>query len=359
MAGGSGTRFWPRSRRRMPKQFLKFGSERTLLQETAERCRPLISAERTWIVTGRDHAEEVGRQLNDVATSRVVIEPCGRNTAPCIGLAALMIHSSDPDGVMLVMPSDHVIRPAAEFQAAVQTAVGLIEQLSNRLVLFGVPPTYPATGFGYIHRGELLTVDDSSEQFCRTSAFHVAEFREKPDATTAANYLASGEYFWNCGIFVWRAATILKAIEQHAPDVNARLNALRPAIGTAQWSEILCAEFPRMPSISIDYAVLEKAAEVCVLPATFEWDDVGSWQAMTRLLPQDEAQNTVDGPFCSVNTNGCVVATSNDHLIATYGVRDLIIVHTPTVTLVADKHDESAMRQLVAELERRGLSEYL
>ena len=363
----------------MPKQFLKFGSDRTLLQETAERCRPLISAERTWIVTGRDHAEEAERQLNDVATSRVVVEPCGRNTAPCIGLAALMIHATDPEGVMLVMPSDHVIRPAAEFQAAVQRAVGLIEQSPNRLVLFGVPPTYPATGFGYIHRGESLATDDGSEQFCRTgtparrmsddgqecpsydssSAFQVAEFREKPDATTAANYLASGEYFWNCGIFVWRAATILQAIEQHAPDVAARLNALRPAIGTTQWAGALNAEFPRMPVISIDYAVIEKADDVCVLPATFEWDDVGSWQALTRLLPQDEAENTVDGRFCGVNTNGCVVATSSEHLIATYGVRDLIIVHTPTATLVADKHDESAMRQLIAELERRGLSEYL
>ena len=353
MAGGSGTRFWPRSRRRLPKQFLKFGSDRTLLQETAERCRPLISAEQTWIVTGRDHAEEAGRQLNDVATSRVIVEPCGRNTAPCIGLAALMIHASDPDGVMLVMPSDHVIRPAAEFQAAIQRAVGLIEQSPNRLVLFGVPPTYPATGFGYIHRGERLASDD------RSSAFHVAEFREKPDSTTAADYLASGEYFWNCGIFVWRAATILQAIEQYAPDVASRLNALRPAIGTPQWADALNAEFPRMPSISIDYAVLEKAADVCVLPATFEWDDVGSWQALTRLLPHDGAENTVDGKFCGVNTNGCVVATSSEHLIATYGVHDLIIVHTPTATLVADKHDESAMRQLIAELERRGLSEYL
>lgn len=361
MAGGSGTRFWPRSRRRLPKQFLKFGSDRTLLQETADRCRPLISADQTWIVTGRDHAEETGRQLDDVATSRVVIEPCGRNTAPCIGLAALMIHATDPDGVMLVMPSDHVIRPTAEFQAAVQRAAALIEQAPNRLVLFGVPPTYPATGFGYIHRGELIAKADGQEcpSYEQWAAFHVAEFREKPDGTTAAGYLASGEYFWNCGIFVWRAATILQAIEQHAPEIASRLNVLRSAIGTPQWGIALSTEFPRMPSISIDYAVLEKAAEVCVLPATFEWDDVGSWQALTRLLPQDAANNTVDGSFCGVNTNGCVVATSSEHLVATYGVRDLIIVHTPTATLVADKHDESAMRQLTAELERRGLSEFL
>ena len=352
MAGGSGTRFWPRSRRRLPKQFLKFGSERTLLQETVERCRPLIPAERTWIVTGRDHADETGRQLADVSPSRVLIEPCGRNTAPCIGLAALLVHAVDSEGVMLVMPSDHFIRSTSEFQRAVQRAIGLIEQSPNRPVLFGVPPTYPATGFGYIHRGEPLASDHGS-------AFRVAEFREKPDSATAASYLASGDYFWNCGIFVWRADTILRAIEQHAPEVAARLNALRPAIGTDQWPDAFEAEFPQMPSISIDYAVLERASEVCIVPATFEWDDVGSWPALSRLLPQDTAGNTSDGSFCGVNTNGCVIASSNEHLVATYGVCDLVIVYTPTATLVADKHDETAMRQLIAELERRGLTDFL
>ena len=352
MAGGSGTRFWPRSRRQLPKQFLKFGGESTLLQETAARCRPLISAAHTWVVTGRDHADETARQLADIVPSQVLVEPCGRNTAPCIGLAALLVQAVDPEGVMLVMPSDHIIRPAAEFQAAAQRAVALIQQSPNRLVLFGVPPTYPATGFGYIHRGATIGLD--SDQ-----AFRVAEFREKPDAGTAASYLASGDCLWNCGIFVWRATTILQAIEQHAPEVAAQLEALRPAIGTTQWAGALEAEFPRMPSISIDYAVLEKADDVCVVPATFEWDDVGSWQALLRLLPQDTAGNSVDGPFCGINTNGCVIASSNEHLIATYGVRDLIIVHTPTATLVADKHDETAMRQLITELERRGLTEFL
>lgn len=292
---------------------------------------------------------------------------------------------------MLVMPSDHVIRPASEFQAAVQRAIALIEQSPNRLVLFGVPPTYPATGFGYIHRGDPIASDCDSDAPDKSqssvgfsprlsgdnasawaeahatgtfvgrinSAFRVAEFREKPDAATAAIYLASGDYFWNCGIFVWRAETILQAIEQHAPEVAARLHALRPAIGTSQWSDALNAEFPTMPSISIDYAVLEKAAEVCVVPATFEWDDVGSWPALSRLLPQDAAGNTSDGLFCGVNTNGCVIASSSEHLVATYGVCDLVIVHTPTATLVADKHDESAMRQLIAELERRRLTDFL
>ncbi len=352
MAGGSGTRFWPRSRRRLPKQFLKFGGDLTLLQETAVRCRSLNPAERTWIVTGRDHAEETARQLTDVAPSHLLVEPCGRNTAPCIGLAAMQIHAVDPDAVMLIMPADHVIQPVSEFQRNVQQAITLIEQSSKRLILFGVPPTYPATGFGYIHRGEALRSKTGS-------AFRVAEFREKPDAATAASYVASGEFFWNCGIFVWRAETILRQIEQHAPDISARLNALRPMIDTPKWAEQLQAEFPRMPSISIDYAVLEKSADVCVIPATFAWDDVGSWQALSRLSPQDENGNTADGLFCGVHTSGCVIGSTDQHLVAAYGVHDLVIVHTPTATLIADKHDETAMRQLIAELERRGLMEFL
>ena len=352
MAGGSGTRFWPRSRRQRPKQFLKFGGEFTLLQDTAARCRPLIPAERTWVVTGRDHADETARQLADVAPSHLLIEPCGRNTAPCIGLAAMQVHAADPDAVMLIMPADQVIQPVAEFQRSVKQAIALIEQSPERLVLFGVPPTYPATGFGYIHRGEALASKTGS-------AFRVAEFREKPDAATAASYVASGDFFWNCGIFVWRADTILRQIEQHAPDISARLNVLRPVIGTPRWAEQLQAEFPRMPSISIDYAVLEKSAEVCVIPATFTWDDVGSWPALSRLLPQDADGNTVDGLFCGVQTSGCVVGSTDQHLVATFGVSDLIIVHTPTATLVADRRDETAMRQLIAELERRGLTNFL
>ncbi len=352
MAGGSGTRFWPRSRRQLPKQFLTFGSDRTLLQETAARCQPLIPAERTWVVTGRGHADETMRQLADVPPSQVLVEPCGRNTAPCIGLAALQVQAVDLDAVLLVLPADHVIRPVSEFQQAVRQAVALIAQSPERLVLFGVPATSPATGFGYVQRGEALPTDSGP-------AFRVAQFREKPDAATAAGYVASGEYFWNCGLFVWRAETILCQIEQHAPDIAARLNALRPAVGTPRWAEQLEAEFPRMPSRSIDHAVLEKAAEVCVVPATFEWDDVGSWQALSRLLPPDAEGNTVDGLFCGVDTNGCVVGSTDAHLVATFGVHDLIIVHTPTATLVADKRDETAMRRLIAELERRGLTEFL
>lgn len=350
MAGGSGTRFWPQSRRRLPKQFLCFGSDRTLLQETVDRCRDFVPAERTWIVTGFAHASETARQVPEIRDTNVLIEPCGRNTAPCIGLAAMRLLATDPDAVMLVMPADHVIRPLAEFQRTVKQASAIITRDPAALVLFGVVPTYPATGFGYIQRGAAL-VD--------STGFRVAAFREKPDVATATQYLASQDFFWNCGIFVWRAATILEQLERHTPEITTRLRRLQAVVGTEQWSAALAAEFPQMPSVSIDYAVLEKANSVAVVPATFDWDDVGSWQALARLLPADADGNTISGRFCGLNSTGCIVRSSDKHLIATYGVTDLIIVQTPDATLVADKRDENSLRQLIAELERRGLTEFL
>ena len=350
LAGGSGTRFWPQSRRALPKQFLRFGSESTLLQETVARCRAFIPSERTWIVTGSGYSAETARQVPDIPAANILIEPCGRNTAPCIGLAAIQLLVVDPDAVMLVMPADHVIRPAAAFQCVVEQAVAVVERDAESLVLFGAIPTYPATGFGYIQRGDALP---------NSTGFRVAAFREKPDAATAAEYLASQEFFWNCGLFVWRAATILEQLERHAPQIAERLKRLAAIAGTEAWSEVLAAEFPQMPSVSIDYAVLEKSEHVAVVPATFEWDDVGSWPALSRLLPPDSDGNTIDGIFCGANTSGCIVRSSREHLVATFGVRDLVIVHTADATLVADKHDESALRQLIAELERRGLTEFL
>lgn len=349
MAGGSGTRFWPQSRRALPKQFLRFGSDRTLLQEAVDRCRGFVPSERTWIVTGAVHASETARQVPEISETNVLIEPCGRNTAPCIGLAAMRLLATDPDAVMLVMPSDHVIRPVSEFQRTVEQTVAIITQDPAALVLFGVAPTYPATCFGYIQRGEPLI---------GSSGFRVAAFYEKPEVETATQYLATQNFFWNCGLFVWRAATILEQLERHAPEIATRLKRLQ-AVGAEQWSAALAEEFPRMPSVSIDYAVLEKANSVAVVPATFNWDDVGSWQALARLLPADPDGNTISGRHCGVKSTGCIVRSTHQHLIATYGVSDLIIVQTPDATLVADKRDENSLRQLLAELERRGMSEFL
>lgn len=352
MAGGSGTRFWPQSRRTLPKQLLQLTGERTMVQETVSRTSPLIPLERIWVVTNRTQAEETRRQLPAVPAGNVLIEPCGRNTAPCIGLAAVQLLAADPEAVMLVMPSDHVIRPPEVFQQAVARAAAIIERDPQALVLFGVAPSYPATGFGYIERGAALDRADSG-------AYGVESFREKPDAATASQYVESGRFYWNCGIFVWRAARILDALREYEPEIHERLLHLRDAAGTGDWDEAVAREFPAMRSISIDYAVLERAAGVVVLEAPFEWDDVGSWEALPRLLGQDADGNTFDGTCAAVSTRGCIVRTAGEHLVATVGVEDLIIVHTPDATLVAHKDDPEAIRTLLARIEELGLTRYL
>jgi mannose-1-phosphate guanylyltransferase len=352
MAGGSGTRFWPQSRQASPKQLLKLAGDNTMIQETIARTGNWISAERTWVVTNRQQAEETSRQLPDLSSENILIEPCGRNTAPCVGLAAIHLRKQDADAVMLVMPADHVIGPRETFQKAVQVAVEIVEHNPETIVLFGVSPSYPATGFGYIERGTPLKNGHH--------AFQVASFREKPDSKTSQQYLDSGNFYWNCGIFVWRADRMMNALREFEPDIYERLVRLQNSLGTNQWEAALADEFPEMKSISIDHAVLERAGGVCVLEAPFEWDDVGSWQSLTRLLGIDEEGNTIVGPYCGIESRGCIIrSTDEKHLIATIGMENCIIVHTPDATLVARKDDENAIRQLVALIEEQGFERFL
>ncbi len=352
MAGGSGTRFWPQSRHQRPKQLLPLAGPRTMIQDTVDRIAPFIAAEKTWIVTNRRQAVETARQLPQVPADQVLIEPCGRNTAPCIGLAAIRLLDRDPDAVMLVMPADHVIGTKPEFEAAVRGAAEILQNDPAALVLFGVTPTYPATGFGYIERGEPLAG--------HSKVYSVASFHEKPDRETADRFLATGKFYWNCGIFVWRADRILAAIEEYEPEIAEKLDALKPAIDTDNWDDALEKTFPEMKSISIDYAVLERAPGVCVVEAPFAWDDVGSWEALPRLLGEDENGNTVDGMFCGLNSKRCIVrSTVENHLIAVAGMEDCIIVHTPDATLVAKKDNPEAVKHLVALIEKAGYDQFL
>lgn len=351
MAGGSGTRFWPQSRRALPKQFLTMGSPRTLIQKTADRCLPLSATERVWVVTGAQYADETLRQLPWMPADQLLIEPCARNTAPCIGLAAIQLLARDPEAIMLVVPADHLIRPAAEFQAAARHAAEFVSHNPDQLVLFGVPPTSPATGFGYIEQGAAVPH--------HTACYRVAAFREKPDRETAVRYLAAGTFLWNCGIFVWKAQTLLQALAEWQPELHAGLQRLAAVRNSTTWASTLAEEFPRFPSISIDYAVLEHAANVCVMPAPFAWDDVGSWESLARSIPPDATGNTIDGLHCGVETRHCIIRSSSEHLIATAGVEHLMIVHTPEITLIADRRDEAAVKNLLAEVAHRGLTEYL
>lgn len=351
MAGGTGTRFWPASRNDAPKQLLRLVGNATMLRQTLDRLGELVPNERRMVVTNTRLVDAVRKQLPELSSAAVVGEPCKRDTAPCVGLAALLVSRQDADAMMLVMPADHVIQPDERFQAAVRQAVELVDASPGRIVTFGIKPTYAAEIFGYIHRGEKLASNGA--------AFKVLKFKEKPDAATAKKYVDSGEYYWNAGIFVWRASTILDALRKRHPEMLAHLEKIVAAWESNDREAVFEHEFTAIEPISIDYAVMEHATDVAVIEAPFEWDDLGGWQSLARLAGNDEHGNTVIGKHLGFKTSGAIVRGEDGHLIVTLGVKDCIIVHTPNATLVADKNSEEQIRQVVKKLEELGWSDYL
>lgn len=354
MAGGSGTRFWPASRAALPKQLLPLAGDRTLLEDTVARLDGLVTPDRILVVTSARLLDAARRQLPRVPESGLVGEPCKRDTAPCIGLAALLVSRHDPDATMAVMPSDHVIRPSERFEAAIRQAAALVEARPGRLVTFGIRPTYPAEGFGYIQQGEPLTVGPGE-----APAHAVARFREKPPASVAREYLAAGTYLWNAGIFVWKAKTILAALGERQPEMLQRLERIAAAWDTPRRDDAFAAEFAAIKGISIDYAVLEHAADVAVIEAPFTWDDLGGWSAVARQRGADEQGNTIVGRHLGIDSTGTIVHAGDGHLVVTMGLVNMLVVHTPDATLVAERTHEEAVRKVVAELEARGWNEYL
>ncbi len=349
MAGGSGTRFWPLSRKALPKQFLTLSGDRSLIQQAFDRCQPWIPAERTWVVTGKSLATLTHEHLPEVPKEQILLEPAARNTAPCLGLAALCLQIQDPDAIMLVMPADHIIDDTDAFRQDVEQAVQLVNDAPDRLVLFGISPSYPATGFGYIERGDSIG----------NAGYRVAAFREKPDRATAESYLRSGDFYWNSGIFVWRASRILEAIAAHEPELAYGLEQLRPHVGQPDWEQALNNLFPPLKSISIDYAVLEREQSIAVLGANFPWDDVGGWEAVSRLVPADEKGNFVIGNAVTVNSSDCVIRSSENHVIAILGMENCVIVQTPDATLIARRGDDEAIRQIIQSLQNPELERFL
>lgn len=397
MAGGSGTRFWPESRADRPKQLLPLAGERSLLEETVDRLASLVSPERMIIATAARLASAVHEQLPQLPAAAILGEPCKRDTAPCIGLAALHVLRHDPDATLAVMPSDHAIGPAAAFADAIRHAAEFVDSQPERMLTFGIRPTYPAESFGYIERGAPLSANVARtnvlpgaassasvlpanltkndvqsalaepvapEQSGKGNApkpqlFEVVKFREKPPAAVAREYLAAGNFFWNSGIFVWKARTILAALAEYQPEMVAHLQTIAAAVGKFEYQSVFEREFAAIHGISIDYAVLEKSPHVAMLEAPFAWDDVGSWQAMARLRGVDAEGNTVAGKHLGVDTTDSIIRATGEHLIATLGLHDMIVVHTPDATLVANRHDEESIRRIVKLLEERGWTEFL
>jgi mannose-1-phosphate guanylyltransferase len=358
MAGGSGTRFWPLSRTARPKQLLDLAGGRTMIQATVDRLANLAPADRTWVITNRSLAETIADQLPELPGGRIVGEPCKRDTAPAIGLAAMLVAQRDADATMVVMPADHLIQPAEAFQAAIRQAAAIVEERPEALVTFGIKPTYPAEAFGYIERGQQSGVGSRTTG---PPAYEVLRFREKPAKSVAEQYLASGNFYWNSGIFVWKVDTILNALRQFEPEMHGRLQsiAVRADSAPAEFNAILDREFTAIRGKSIDFAVMEHYQPVMVIEAPFTWDDVGSWQALARSRGTDDSGNTVVGKHLGIRKSRTIVRTTDDHLVVTLGLENAIVVHTPDATLVASQDQEEAVREVVQQLEARGWREYL
>lgn len=352
MAGGGGTRFWPRSRNARPKQFLNFAGDRTLLRGTLDRTLPIVNAERTWVITGEAYVSETAQQLPELDSNRIVGEPFRRDTAPCVGLGAALIAKSDPAGTMVVMPADHLIEPEREFQRAIHAAEQFAEQFPNALFTFGIPPTSPSTNYGYIHRGIKVSTHNG------VPLYRINAFKEKPKEAVAREFLATGEYDWNSGIFVWKVKTILDQLKANRPEIHAAVSRIADAWDTPKRLSVFRNEYEAIKGISIDFAVMETAPERMVLQAPYQWDDVGSWLALERHNPQDAHGNTVQGTHLGIDTTGCVIAAEGKHLIATINVNDLLIVQVGDATLVARKQDEARVKEIVDRLKKER-TEYL
>jgi mannose-1-phosphate guanylyltransferase len=350
MAGGSGTRFWPLSRRARPKQLLSIASRRTMLQDTVARLAPLVPAQRTLVVTGRQHAEAVRRQLPRLPAANILVEPTGRNTAPCIALASEWIDRREPDSTMVVVPADHAIANARAFRRTVSRAVNVAVG-TGALVTLGIRPSYAETGYGYIKLGPVL-------DRCKPAAFRVERFREKPPAAQARRFIGSGHYLWNTGIFVWQTAVIRAMLRRHVSgivEVVGKLGAdLRPSRSM----------YEKLPAVSIDVAVMEPTATiggsplVAVVAAEFDWSDVGSWAALAGLWGRDGDGNAIRGKVIVAETTRTTVLGSR-RLVAVLGVSDLVVVDAPDALLVCSVRRAQDVRVIVSELQRRGWREFL
>jgi mannose-1-phosphate guanylyltransferase/mannose-6-phosphate isomerase len=354
LAGGSGTRFWPLSRELYPKQLLKVLSHRTLIQESVSRVIPLIPADRVLVVTGASHAEAVRFQLAEVGVPKanILIEPIARNTAPAIGWAAEAIRRRDAKGIMLVMPSDHIIPDGAEFIRAVELAVEVAQE--KRLVTFGIKPRRPETGYGYIQAQPQKPLGLKGDLI----AMGVARFVEKPDLATAKRYVRSGRFYWNSGVFIWQADSILMEIKKSLPVLSEGLTRLGRALDTPDEACAIKEFYQDAEPISIDYGVLQRTRRAAVIPAPFRWSDIGNWSSLEEVADMDEAGNVRIGPIVDLGSRGSVLY-GEQRLVATIGLTDMVVVDTADATLVCPKDRAQDVKHLVELLRQRNAPEQL
>lgn len=347
MAGGSGTRFWPLSRSARPKQFLALSTSRPLIVETLARLEGLAPVKNASVVCGAKHAPLVRAALKALPRRNVIVEPEARNTAPAIALATAHVAHVDPEGVLVVVPSDQHVADVRAFEASLRVAVRMAKE--GFIVTLGIPPTRPETGYGYIQLGWPLS----------GGARRVAAFKEKPDRATAEGYVSSKQYLWNAGIFVFKASVMLEAFAKHMPELSAALGEVRKALGTKKEAATLKREFPKMPATSIDYGIAEKADNIAVVPSSCGWSDVGSFNALAEVRAADAAGNVVTGEEAIViDSTGCVVL-AGDRPLAVVGMKDVVVVDAGDAVLVLPKDKSQDVRKVVEVLKAKKLTRYL
>jgi len=354
MAGGVGSRFWPRSRERMPKQLMEMAGGHTLIQNTVGRLNGFVAPENIFIVTNKLQKNAVIKQLPGIPVENIICEPIGRNTATCIGLAAIFVSRLDPDGVMVVLPSDHIVLDEEEFRRVLKVGVNAAHEQSS-LITIGIQPTHPETGYGYI---QIVDDEQGTSKTPPQEIFKVKTFAEKPNLATAQKFIESGDFFWNSGMFIWRADVILKEIKHSLPELYDHLMSIEPSLGTPLLEQSIEHAYGLIRGISIDYAVMEKATNAYVIRGAFGWSDVGSWDEVYRLSSKDEHGNSLHGKVISLNTNNCYVHT-NDKLVATVGVDDLIIVSTGDALLICKRGASQDVKEIVDHIRRKQMNDYL
>ncbi len=350
MAGGSGTRFWPKSRESRAKQFLPILGKKTLIQQTVDRFAGIIGRENLYIVAKKEQESLFKQYAVHIPQSNFIYEPQGKDTAPCIGLAAVMLHKMDPDSVMVVTPSDHLIRPVPKFKRSI-LAAGQLAREENAFVTMGIVPDRPATGYGYIQIG------DRAGSFCGVEAFKVRTFAEKPNLETANIFLKSGDFFWNSGIFVFKTAVLLKAFEEYLPDLYDGLCEIRDALDTPGYEEALTRVYQQIRSISIDFGVMEKAKNVLCVRGSFEWSDLGSWEQVYKLSDKDAQGNAVAGNAVLIDTRN-VFVSNNGGVVALLGMENVVVVQEGDVTLVCRMDRTEDVKKVVDRLKRKKNEQY-
>jgi mannose-1-phosphate guanylyltransferase len=351
MAGGIGTRFWPRSRYELPKQFLTILDNHTLIQATFDRLHKIIPRQQIFVVTTETQSQQVRTQLPLLPAENLIVEPKGKNTAPCIGLAAIMLKRIDPEAVMVVLPSDHRIQREEQFYA-VLTAAEQFALKNDSLITLGIRPTYASTGYGYIQ------LNGQVDEINGLPIFKVKTFAEKPDATTAQRFIESGDFLWNSGMFIWRINAILRAIEELLPELYDSLMEIEKHLGKQSQNEVIKKVFCQIKSISIDYGVMEQSKDVYVLKGDFDWNDVGSWEEVYKISDKDENGNVIIGNHFTKDSQRCYI-DSPHRFIATVGVDDLIIVDAGDALLICRRDRAQQVKDLVDAMKRKNLEQYL